>query len=102
MSGQYFEAEPTATSQRRTVALVLPDWRADLLTDRAVFSGDRIDPGSKFLLLESTIPDPPPTEALDLGCGYGPIALTLAHRTPASRVWAIDVNGRAVDLCRDN
>ena len=32
----------------------------------------------------------------------GPIALTLAHRSPTTRVWAIDVNARAVELCRDN
>ena len=29
---------------------------------------------------------------LDLGCGYGPIACTLAHRAPAAVVWAVDVN----------
>lgn len=81
---------------------MLPDWNVELLTDRAVFSGDRIDPGSKLLLLEAPDPDPTPVEALDLGCGYGPIALTLAHRSPTTRVWAIDVNTRAVDLCRDN
>ena len=102
MSEQYFEAEPSAASARHTVPLVLPDWNVELLTDRAVFSGDRIDPGSKLLLLETSMPTPPPIEALDIGCGYGPIALTLAHRSPATRVWAIDVNARAVDLCRDN
>jgi len=101
-SGQYFEADPSTPSDRRTVPLVLPDWRAELLTDRAVFSGERVDPGSKLLLLESTVPDPPPVHALDIGCGYGPIALTLAHRSPTTRVWAIDVNTRAVELCRDN
>jgi 16S rRNA (guanine1207-N2)-methyltransferase len=102
MSGQYFEADPSAPSERRTVPLVLPDWNVELLTDRAVFSGDRVDPGSKLLLLEAPTPMPAPTEALDLGCGYGPIALTLAHRSPTTRVWAVDVNARAVELCRDN
>ena len=42
------------------------------------------------------------SELLDLGCGYGPIALTLAARNPAARIWAIDVNPRARDLCRAN
>ena len=102
MTGHYFDADPAAPSERRTVPLVLPDWRADLLTDRAVFSGDRIDPGSKFLLLEAPAPDASVTDALDLGCGYGPIALTLARRRPSARVWAVDVNARAVELCRDN
>lgn len=102
MTGHYFEADPAAPSDPRTVRLVLPDWNVELQSDRAVFSGDRIDPGSKLLLLESEVPDPPPVQALDLGCGYGPIALTLAHRAPTARVWAVDVNARAVDLCRDN
>ena len=40
---------------------------------------------------------------LDLGCGYGAIAVTLALRTGADvGVWAVDVNQRALDLCRAN
>jgi len=41
-------------------------------------------------------------DLLDLGCGYGPIAITLALRSPAARVWAIDVNERALALCKEN
>ena len=39
---------------------------------------------------------------MDLGCGYGPIACTLAARSPGATVWAVDVNRRALDLCRAN
>ena len=39
---------------------------------------------------------------MDLGCGYGPIACTLAHRSPASTVWAVDVNDRALALTAAN
>jgi 16S rRNA (guanine1207-N2)-methyltransferase len=38
----------------------------------------------------------------DVGCGYGPIALTLARRAPEAEVWAVDVNERAVALCAEN
>ena len=41
-------------------------------------------------------------DLLDLGCGWGPIALTLALESPAARVWAVDVNERALDLTRRN
>ena len=41
-------------------------------------------------------------DLMDLGCGYGPIACTLATRNPEATVWAIDVNERARDLCRTN
>jgi 16S rRNA (guanine1207-N2)-methyltransferase len=83
------------------VRLVLPDLSLDLQTDRGVFSAARIDPGTKVLLLEAP---PPPIEGdlLDLGCGYGPIALTVAHRAPAATVWAVDVNERARALTQAN
>ena len=101
MSGQYFEPKPATGSRRRTITLVLPDLKVDLVTDRAVFSGDHIDAGTKYLLLE--VP-PPPADGhlLDLGCGYGPIAVALATRSPDATVWAVDVNERAVELCADN
>src|SRR5207244_8243548 len=41
-------------------------------------------------------------EILDLGGGYGPIAITLAKKAPEARVWAIDVNQRALELARQN
>ena len=38
----------------------------------------------------------------DIGCGYGPIACTLAKRCPTAHVWAVDVNERARGLCAAN
>ena len=100
-SGQYFETDPAAASKPSTVRLDLPDRSLALIADRGVFSADRIDPGTKYLLLEA--PPPPPTGVfLDLGCGYGPIACALAARAPDAEVWATDVNHRALDLCRRN
>ncbi len=91
--------------------LRLRDVSADFLTDHGVFSYRRIDPGT-HLLLES---GPPPTAMevsgdparnppalLDLGCGYGPIALMLALRAPSAVVWAVDVNRRALHLTSRN
>jgi 16S rRNA (guanine1207-N2)-methyltransferase len=101
VSGQYFEAEPSVPSRPQTIRLALPDRTVDLTTDRGVFAGDRVDAGTKYLLLEAP---PPPREGhlLDLGCGYGPIALTVAARAPAATVWAVDVNERARALCMAN
>jgi 16S rRNA (guanine1207-N2)-methyltransferase len=99
--GHYFERDPAVASRRRTVTLTLPDLTIDFTTDSGVFSGDGIDQGTKLLLLEA--PAPPATgDLLDLGCGYGPIAITLARRSPAATVWAVDVNERAVALCAEN
>lgn len=38
----------------------------------------------------------------DLGCGSGPIALTMAAMYPHSTVYALDINERARQLCFEN
>jgi 16S rRNA (guanine1207-N2)-methyltransferase len=80
---------------------VLPDLHLELQTDAGVFSAARLDRGTRLLL--DTVP-PPPRQGnlLDLGSGYGPLALVLAARSPAAAVWAVDVNQRALDLCAAN
>jgi 16S rRNA (guanine1207-N2)-methyltransferase len=97
----YFDADPLAPSDRRQVRLVLPDLTLSLTTDRGVFSRDGVDPGTKLLLLEAPAP-PAEGNLLDLGCGYGAVALTLAARSPAATVWALDVNRRALALTAAN
>ena len=99
--GHYFDEEPAAASERRTVPLVLPDLSVALTTDRGVFARDAVDPGTKLLLLDGPAP-PAEGDLLDLGCGYGPVAVALARRAPAARVWAVDVNRRALALCAEN
>ena len=100
-SGHYFSADPAVTSAPAEVELVLPEGRLiRLATDRGVFSADRVDPGTRVLLAEG-----PPVRGpvlADVGCGYGPIAVTLALRAPEATVWAVDVNERARGLCRAN
>jgi 16S rRNA (guanine1207-N2)-methyltransferase len=100
-TGHYFDPSPAVRSDPRTVTLALPDLTVDLRTDRGVFSADRVDPGTRLLLLEAP-PPPAAGDLLDLGCGYGPVAVTLARRAPAARVWAVDINRRALSLTAAN
>jgi len=97
----YFEEEPATPSAPVTVAVRLPDVHLDLMSDRGVFSRSALDPGTKLLLLEAPSP-PPHGNLLDLGCGWGPIAVTLARRAPGARVWAVDVNRRALAVTAEN
>jgi 16S rRNA (guanine1207-N2)-methyltransferase len=100
-AGHYFDEQPAVGSDRRDVRLTLPDGTLTFVTDRGVFSHGAVDAGTKLLLLN--VPTPPTRgDLLDLGCGAGPIALTLARRAPAATVWAVDVNERAIGLCREN
>jgi 16S rRNA (guanine1207-N2)-methyltransferase len=97
----YFDADPEAPSRPGQVDLILPDFQASLRVDRGVFSAGGVDAGT-LELLRAVPPPPPDGDLLDLGCGYGPIACTLAHRAPGAVVWAVDVNQRAVSLAAAN
>lgn len=98
---QYFAESPDARHRAGTVDLLVAGRTIRLRTDAGVFSADRLDPGTAVLL--DTVPEPPRTgDLLDLGCGYGPIALTMALKAPDATVWAVDVNERARELTRAN
>ena len=97
----YYSASPGGKRRPGTVGLRVGDLDVELDTDRGVFAADEVDFGTRYLLAEA--PRPPQNGALlDLGCGYGPIALALAHWSPQAPLWAIDVNSRALELCRAN
>ncbi|GAA3206035.1 methyltransferase [Actinocorallia longicatena] len=97
----YFSAEPGAASRPATVDLVLRDLHFRLETDRGMFSPDKVDAGTRILL--DSVPRPPREgNLLDLGCGYGPISLTLAARAPEATVYGVDVNQRALALAGRN
>lgn len=112
MQDHYFTADPTAPSRPGTVRLRATGGNAGatssaggvdltLATDSGVFSQSRVDRGTQVLL--DTAPMPGTRgPLLDLGCGYGPIAITLATRRRRLPVWAIDLNDRALGLTRAN
>ena len=97
----YFEERPAVPSRPRTVRLRLPGLDLELQADSGVFGSRAVDLGTLVLLREAPAP-PESGDVLDLGAGYGPIAITLARRAPGTRVWAVDVNERAVELTRAN
>jgi len=96
----YFSARPAAPDERRTITVELAGRSVSVQTAGGVFSPEHVDLGTRVLLRE--VPDPPSGDLLDLGCGWGPLALTMALLSPAAHVWAVDVNERALDLVRSN
>jgi 16S rRNA G1207 methylase RsmC len=96
----YFTARPASPDERREFGTTLAGIGVAVESAPGVFSSSRIDLGTSVLL--RTVPPPPSGTLLDLGCGWGPIALTMALLQPQARVWAVDVNERALDLVRRN
>lgn len=95
----YFTARPASEVERRGLTVRLADRDVEVDVAAGVFSPGGVDKGTRVLLDE--VPPPPVTgHLLDLGCGWGPIALTMALRSPGATVWAVDVNERALDLLR--
>jgi 16S rRNA (guanine1207-N2)-methyltransferase len=100
-TGAHYFRTPDGDAEPRSLALVLDGRPVELVTADGVFSADRMDLGTQVLLRE--VPDPPSSGALlDLGCGWGPLALAIAARSPRATVWAVDVNARAVELTAQN
>lgn len=98
----YFTAHPASADERRNLSVRLAGRDVEVETAGGIFSPGRLDLGTQVLL--RSVPDVPDgaREALDLGCGWGPVALSIALESPATRVWAVDVNERSLDLTRRN
>lgn len=97
----YFSAQPSGEFTPRPLDVTLAGRPVTLQTAGGVFSPSGLDTGTHVLL--NHVPPPPPSgDLLDLGCGWGPIALTLALESPHATVWAVDVNERALELTRRN
>ncbi|WP_169581419.1 MULTISPECIES: methyltransferase [Microbacterium] len=101
VSDHYFSATPASPENLRRIRVTLAGRDVEVTTAGGVFSPDHVDSGTG-VLLANTPPPPPGGNLLDLGSGWGPIALTLAMESPHATVWAVDVNERALDLVRRN
>lgn len=100
-SNHYFSSQPAGEESRRPLQVVLAGAIRELNTAGGIFSPGRIDQGTAVLL--NAMEDPPQSgNLLDVGCGWGPMALTMALKSPQAQVYAVDVNERALSLTRDN
>lgn len=101
MPDHYFSAVPASPSERRTIRVRLAGRDLDVTTANGIFSPGHVDLGTEVLL--RTVPPLPATGTfLDLGAGWGPVALSMALAAPEADVWAVDVNERALDLVQRN
>lgn len=101
VADHYFSEDPTSEFNPKEISVSIAGREVTLQTAGGVFSPDRIDVGTSVLLAHLN-EAPPSGNLLDVGCGWGPIALSLAMQSPKATVWAVDVNQRALDLTAAN
>ncbi|BDD42414.1 class I SAM-dependent methyltransferase [Streptococcus ruminantium] len=99
MSNMYYEQNPIVAHDIHEVQIRLLDTPMSFWTDAGVFSKKMVDYGSQVLL--KTLHFEKGESVLDVGCGYGPIGLTLS-KVFSVRSTLIDINSRALDLARKN
>lgn len=97
----YFSADPSAPAKLTEVEIEVGGQVLKLSASSGTFSSERLDPGTRVLL---GLWELFPTDGivLDLGCGWGPIGLSIAKLQPATEVIGVDVNQRSVDLANAN
>jgi 16S rRNA G1207 methylase RsmC len=97
----YFASSPEGPLVPREITVTLNGNKYTVLTAGGVFSPEHIDQGTQVLLthLEKANPS---GNFLDIGCGWGPIALALALHSPKAVIYAIDVNQRSLELTKLN
>lgn len=103
-NGHYFAVQPETPLNERTSEIVVDGNSYEITRADNIFSADGLDKGTAVLLhkvprtpLETSEP-----LVLDLGCGWGPLSLALAHTYPQAEVLAVDVNERALHYTQRN
>lgn len=101
MRNHYYTNQPEVAHDRKKWTFPLRGKNFTFITDSNVFSKGTVDFGSRVLIDAFDDTNLPEGDILDVGCGYGPIGLSLAHST-GRHVEMVDVNERAVELAKEN
>jgi 16S rRNA G1207 methylase RsmC len=85
----------------RPVSFSVAGTQLTLNAGSGTFSSEKLDKGTAILLRQFE-QFPKDGVVLDLGCGWGPIGISLAKLNPGVRVWGVDINARSVELANSN
>ena len=101
VSDHYYSRKPQTESKPRHWNFTLLGHNFRFETDAGVFSKSEVDFGSRVLI---DVFEAPNLEGaiLDIGCGYGPIGLSIAKANEGRTVHLVDVNTRAIQLAEKN
>ncbi|MFB6469157.1 class I SAM-dependent methyltransferase [Cytobacillus sp. Hz8] len=101
MSEHYYSRTQKVESEPIYWDFTLRNQKMHFKTDNGVFSKREVDFGSRLLIETFQMPDMA-GEIMDVGCGYGPIGLSLAKEFQNRIFHLVDVNERALSLAKEN
>lgn len=101
MTEHYYSKNPHVKSEPKQWRTTLRGKNFNFMTDAGVFSKGEVDFGSRLLIDAFKVPSIE-GDILDVGCGYGPVGLTLASLCMDRTIQMVDINERAISLSRKN
>ena len=96
----YYTADPTVKSDERKIEYEIAGNEFVFISDNGVFSKNHVDIATSFLM--KTIYEELNGDILDIGCGYGVIGIIAAKNENVKSVTMLDINHRALELCKRN
>ncbi|MGM9904587.1 16S rRNA small subunit methyltransferase C [Enterococcus sp. 10A9_DIV0425] len=101
MTNHYYSERPETAHEFDEWSFNLKGKTFQFVTDSGVFSRETVDYGSRVLIDAFEWENLPEGRILDVGCGYGPIGLSIAYASQRM-VEMVDINARAVELAQGN
>lgn len=100
MNDHYYTANPESAHRYAVCEYEYRGEKLHFITDAGVFSRGEVDFGTDVLL--HALPEELNGRVLDVGCGWGPVGISVGKKWPGCLVTMCDVNERAVALSREN
>lgn len=102
LTEHYYSHKPDVVSNPKFWDFTLKGRTFRFKSDNGVFSKKEVDFGSRLLVESFNLNEAVEGNILDVGCGYGPIGISIAAAYPDRTIEMIDINSRAVELSKVN
>lgn len=102
LTEHYYSHKPDVVSNPKFWDFTLKGRTFRFKSDNGVFSKKEVDFGSRLLVESFNLSETVEGNILDVGCGYGPIGISIAAAYPDRTIEMIDINSRAVELSKEN
>src|SRR3989338_228106 len=96
----YYSEKQTSPLRKKEITSILRQNKLSFITASRTFSLSRIDKGTELLIQSCIIQ--PSWKILDIGCGYGPVGISIAKAFPQAEIMMADINERALMIAKEN